>query len=841
MDWICGRFKLNRMINIIEYTTNKYKPFFDYWKGIRVEPERFDFSIASSSATAEAYKHYDFSLTAEKSRLVMGASDRKMGDWAAEIIGAFSFLFHKYTGQNQVILHTPVHKGTSGKIIEPFLPLCISIKEDVTLDEYFNETLASIRSAYQFQNFPLVLVRQKNTHYLQSNILLMMDVFHYDFPENSWIGNYAMVIKVSFKEEKMTVCVTYRESDFPTWFINNLSLHLDSFLNYYKRKQVKLADIDIISASELDKITSFSYTKMDYPAEQTIHGLFEQKAQDYPERKALIDKNINFSYRTLNERANQLAHFLIKERLLKKGSVVAICLKRSPWQLISMLAIMKAGGIYLPVDMQVPESRFLFMVEDAKVSLLLTDESTADLLRLPDRTLRLDDALVDLFDKFDTGVEVDPDDPAYIIYTSGTTGQPKGVVIRHRGVINMATDQIRRFGIRSGDRVVSFASVSFDASVSEYLMALYAGAALIVIHETEIENTQLLISSFVDNRVSVATLPPVYLNILDIHKLTFLRVLITAGEPADQVKAEYLSNFLEYYNAYGPTEYSVCTTIFKVFPGKGKSKRVPIGSPIANTEVFVLEDKKRPVPIGIPGKLYVSGVGLSTGYINRPVLNTEKFILKPGSNNEMMYDTGDLVRWLPDGNLDFIGRVDELVKINGIRVEPEDISAAIQTHTNVDKCVVVPVSFDGQTRLAAFVKLNSKELIPDCDTVLRHYLKAILPSYMIPFRILEILEFPLNSSRKIDKGKLLDSLKLSASYIAPSSPNEFKMQEIWQSLLSFTPIGVTDDFFKLGATSINIIALHSKLIESYPDFDILNIFKYPVLKDFTAIFFNKQC
>jgi amino acid adenylation domain-containing protein len=259
-------------------------------------------------------------------------------------------------------------------------------------------------------------------------------------------------------------------------------------------------------------------------------------------------------------------------------------------------------------------------------------------------------------------LDIDSNYLAYVIYTSGSTGKPKGVTIMHRSNINMSLDQVRQFNITPGDKVLQFASISFDASVSEIFMAFYAGATLVLMSKEKIQDTENFATNLRNAGVTVVTLPPVYLKALHADDLTFLRVIITAGEPADVKQAAYLSNFIDYYNAYGPTECSVCASIYKVSPDDASKSRIPIGKPIANTNIYILDEDKQELPAGMPGEIYISGVGLAKGYHKRRELTAEKFIANPFGTGKKLYKTGDVGRWLADGNLEFLGRKDDQVK-----------------------------------------------------------------------------------------------------------------------------------------------------------------------------------
>lgn len=821
------------------FTGPEYLPFFKYWRITDDTPANFAFSMSYTREPATEAHTRTFRLPDSTAMLLLQLVPGERSALLTEFIAAVAWLLHRYGGQKDVIIHTPLQQTWRNRTThEPFVPIRLRIDPAADLQTHLEYCRIAVKTAYQYQNFPLSLVSRHQEDYLRSNILLCMEDYH----QPPQITDYDLIYFIENTDQGVTFRVTWREAQFPSWFIENMQRHLVNVFDSFEDTTTRLSDVRIISEHELQQLHRFSFTPNTMLPETTIHGFFEEKVRLFSNHIALIHGATVYSYQELNETANQLAHQLLLVHKSAPGSMIGVCMQRSAWQLISMLAIMKAGAVYVPFDIHLPESRWQFMLADANIRLMITDAATQARFAPVVPTVAIEQDLLSasaIFPVDNPSPLSTSDDLAYVIYTSGTTGQPKGVPIKHIGVVNMATEQVRRFGINATDRVAAFANVTFDAAVSEVLMALYAGAVVVVTDDRLIKDTSELLNEWRRQQVSVVTLPPAYLRILPPEALRFLRVLITAGEPADPATAVHYSSFLEYYNAYGPTENSVCTTIYRVAPDGPGFRRLPIGSPIANTRIYILDDQYQPVPIGVIGRLFIAGIGLSPGYLNRPDLNREKFILLPEHATTHLYDSGDLARWLPDGNLDFAGRADDLIKVDGIRIEPEEISTVLLQHPQVKLCEVLAVGPANEKRLAAFVQ-PAADIPTVTEQILADFMRERLPAYMCPSRVVLVTHIPVNSNGKTDKLALTALLDESTNYSAPVNEAEAHMQTIWEQTLHLPRISRDDHFFRLGATSINVISLHTALKQEHPGFDIRMIFRFPVLSEFTAAFMEDK-
>ncbi len=500
-------------------------------------------------------------------------------------------------------------------------------------------------------------------------------------------------------------CILYNTDLFDASTIVRLAGHFETLLGgIVADRRQRLADLPLLTAAQTRQLlVQWNETASVPPPEACIHHLFEVQAERTPEATALLSPDGPMTYRDLNRRANQVAHYL---RGLGAGpeTLVALCMEHSRDMVIGLLGILKAGCAYLPLDPAYPKDRLAFMLDDAQASLVLTEQRLA--ARLPAHSARTicldsDGEAISRHSDASCASRVQPGNLAYVIYTSGSTGKPKGVEIEHRGVCNLARAQARAFDVRAESRVLQFASLSFDASVSEVFMALTTGAALCLPSALAQLTGPTLIGLLRDQEITHATLPPSVLAVLPAEELPALRSLVIAGEACPAELVARWAGGRRVFNAYGPTENTVCATIGECGTAGGNPD---IGCPMDHVQVYVLDRHLYPVPIGVAGELYIGGVGLGRGYRNRADLTEEKFIPHPWSTGARLYRTGDLARWRPQGTLDFLGRADQQVKVRGFRIELGEIEAVLRQHPAVqDAAVVVRQDHPGQERLVAYV------------------------------------------------------------------------------------------------------------------------------------------
>jgi amino acid adenylation domain-containing protein len=551
------------------------------------------------------------------------------------------------------------------------------------------------------------------------------------------------------------------------------------------------------------------------------------------------------TYRELNARANQLARHLQRFGAGPE-KLVAICMEHSAEMVIAVLGVLKAGAAYVPLDHAYPKERLSFMLEDARAVLLLTQEQLlGDLPETHALTLCIDrdwDLINNESDENPPSITTSRN-LAYMIYTSGSTGRPKGVMIEHRGVINLAAAQIRDFEIHPSSRVLQFASFSFDASVSEIFTALLAGAMIVL----ETQNALMPGPEFAEllrsRGVTVVTLPPSILAALPAESFPDLRTVVTAGEACSKELVARWQPGRKFINAYGPTESTVCATMGTCVD---LDQKPSIGRPIDNVRVYLLDEQMQPVPIGVAGELHIAYDGLARGYINRPELSAEKFIPDPFAVEAggRLYKTGDRARYLPDGRIDFLGRIDNQVKVRGYRIEPGEIEQVFKQHPAViDIAVIVREDTPGDRRLVAYLVSQAGKTLEASE--LRNFGKEKLPQYMTPSAFVVLPALPLTPNGKVDRKALpapdKSDVRADAPYLPPQTELERIVTDIWQHVLRIEHVGLNDNFFDLGGHSLLMVQVQGKLRAALNrSISITDLFKYPNVSDLVAYLGAKE-
>jgi amino acid adenylation domain-containing protein len=576
--------------------------------------------------------------------------------------------------------------------------------------------------------------------------------------------------------------------------------------------QEPIATLQLLTPAEKQQILiDWNNTQIDYPHDKCIHQLFEEQVERTPDAIAVVFEGQQLTYSELNSRANRLAHYL-QTLAVKPEVLVGICVDRSLEMVVGLLGILKAGGAYVPLDPAYPQERLAYMLEDSQVSVLLTKEKlVAQLLSHQAQIICLDrEEEIDRYSIDNPQSTIEPNNLAYLIYTSGSTGKPKGVLLAHRGLVNLAQAQGKAFQILPNSRVLQFASLCFDASISEIVMTLIFGASLYLASPEDLLPGNNLTRLLDRSAITHVTLPPSALSVMQPEEVTKLKVLIVAGEACSgELVAKWSKNRL-FFNAYGPTESTVCATVHLC---QTSSQSPPIGKAIDNTQLYILDERLQPVPIGIPGELHIAGVGLARGYLNRPDLTASKFIAAPFSAREnRLYKTGDLARYLPNGTIEYLGRIDRQVKIRGFRIELGEVESLLIQHPQIREAVVIArEDIPGDKRLVAYLcfRRESTEI-----GELRSYLQENLPNYMIPSNFVFLEAMPLTSNGKIDHRALpKPDISRLVELIEPQNDVERQLLAIWQEVLNIDSLGIRDNFFELGGHSLLAVKLF-KAIES---------------------------
>jgi amino acid adenylation domain-containing protein len=591
----------------------------------------------------------------------------------------------------------------------------------------------------------------------------------------------------------------------------------------------------------------FNNTSAKYPLDICLHQHFETQVAATPDRIAVVFDGSTLTYAQLNARSNQLAHYL---QNLGAGpdTPVGVFMERSLEMVISLYAILKAGGAYVPLDPEYPDERLGFMLEDAGVSLLLSQADLARELPARGRTTIIVDAgweQIEAQSRENLACAASSEDLAYIIFTSGTTGRPKGVMNTHRGICNRLIWMQETYGLDESDRVLQKTPFSFNVSVWEFFWPLLFGARLIVARPGGHKDSTYLVDAINQHGITTIHFVPSMLGIFlendRVDSCRSLRRVICSGENLPYAMQEQFFSLLdaELHNLYGPTEAAVDVTYWHCVPGN-ELGFVPIGRPVANTQIYILDDAMKPLPIGEPGELHIGGVQVARGYVNRPDLTSERFVPDPFSTDPdaRLYKTGDLAAFLPTGDIKFIGRVDHQVKIMGNRIELGEIEATLDRHEAVQRCVVIAREDEpGDKRLVAY--LVSRTFPNPSVDELQSYLRKKLPDFMIPSAFVYLDSLPLSPNGKIDRRALPPPAgyrpDLGQAYVPPAHGLEAYLASMWRDILGLDRVGVRDRFFELGGTSLQAARFINRLQQELAEnIYIVSIFEAPTISQYAA-------
>ncbi|WP_046758057.1 non-ribosomal peptide synthetase [Kordia jejudonensis] len=665
---------------------------------------------------------------------------------------------------------------------------------------------------YGFQNFPKYQVEQQETQ-LKITKLETIEQDH-----------YPLGFAFSFSDS-LEVTLNFDANRYSEQTIDTLVYYFkNTIANMLKNEENQtIASLQLLKEKDIQQlIYDWNANETSIPTD-CIHEVVEKFAKLNPTKIALQDEHHQISYAELITKSNQLASYLLSQNITK-GNAVAVFMERSANVIIAMLGIMKAGAVYVPIAIASPEKRVSYILENANVKVIITQEKLQDhFTNAKQQIIPIDteDFTQNVAKSFPN---VAPTDVAYIIYTSGSTGVPKGVPIVHQGFVNMMTDKAQQFEIQQDDILSQVASLSFDASISEIFLALFSGAKLVIIPEAIKKSGTELISYLTTHNISIGTLTPAYISVLDKSQKLPLRTLISGGEKAKTEDVFHYSNYLTYINAYGPTEASICASFYKV-NGTKKLQNIPIGKPLANTKLYVLDNNLNPQPIGVSGELYIGGVGLTKGYLGNDELTKKVFLKSPFNNSEIIYKTGDMVKRLPDGNLIFVERTDFQVKIRGHRIELGEIENTLLKFPNIKENAVVHKTTDHESFLVCF--FASAENTQIDGMLLRTFLQSYLPAYMIPSKFIQLETLPTTLNGKVDL-KQLKAYEISFTgkkeIIEPINETEAKLCDIWKETLQLDKVSTDDNFYELGGDSIKIMKILGQIQHEFHQKVDINVF-----------------
>ena len=820
----------------------------DYWtKQLAGSPELLELPTDKPRPPQQSYQgaHYEQSLSATLSQSVTELSQQQGVTVFMTLLASFNILLSRYSRQNDICVGSPIANRTHSQtedLIGLFvntLVLRSQLKPQQSFIELLRETRQTCLEAYAHQDIPFeMLVEQLQpsrslSHHplfqtmfvLQNNeavelVLPDLDIstLNSDYP----IAKFDLTLNLVEQDGQFECVWEYATDLFEAETIERMAGHFEVLLSSIVENPTQsISQLPMLTENEVQQLQTWNETTTDFPKNQTIVDLFEQQVEKTPDNIAVVFEEDQLTYRELNRQANQVAHYL-QTLGVKPDVLVGICVERSIEMVIGLLGILKAGGAYVPIDPSYPQARIAYMLDDSATPLLLTQSH----LKKPLSDLEVECVVVCL-DEVDFAVQETEnpvvsrgaEDLAYVIYTSGSTGRPKGVMVEHQALTLHSQAILQQYTINENDQVLQFASFSFDTSLEQLLVAWLSGACSVLV-KTNLITTQDLLSLLKNHVITVANLPPAYWQqMLEIEtiasELPALRMLILGGEAlpitlAQQTRESFPA--LTHLNAYGPTEAVITPCIYylpAILPNN--TTYIAIGRARTNTRIYILDALHQPQPPNIPGELCIAGAGLARGYLNRPELTAEKFIeVELFGKTERIYKTGDLARWLPDGNLEYLGRIDNQVKLRGFRIELGEIEAVLSQHSAVKEAVVTLYEADDNKRLVAYLTTDSEsnQLVAE----LKETLKASLPDYMIPSHFTLLDKLPLTPNGKIDRKALpAPDSNMPAENTLPRDAIELQLLGVWETVLDVHPLGIHDNFFELGGHSLLAVKLMSHI------------------------------
>ena len=816
---------------------------------------------------------YDYKVTASRSykgdrvtNIIDEKKFRKIERYAKKIgvspymffISVFYILLYKYTGQSEIILGSPIanrDKNEMKRMIGMFVNNIVTkanINSEETFQNFLNEMREQILDDISHQPYPFdMLVKRLGiktdnsrnplfdvmfTYQNNQENILKLDNTETQIVEiNNNIAKFNLSLEI--KPKSHTINIEYCTDLFKKETIERLFEHYINAIDFIMNDvNAKIKDIEIISNTEKNKILyEFNDTKMEYPKDKTITELFEEQVEKTPNDVAVVFEDNKLTYKEVNEKANQLARYLREEKNIKPNDIVGVMLPRSIELISTLIGVLKSGACYIPIDPTYPEKRIEYMLENSDAKFLLTNEELFQKLNFENR-INVYSKEIKIQDYHNLKNVNTSTDRSYIIYTSGSTGLPKGVVLKHQSLTNLCSYLNKNVEFLHEDceykNMASVTTVSFDIFVFETLVCLQRGLRIILANEDEQRIPQHLNELIKKNNVQLIQMTPsrmqIFLdNIDEIPNLNQLKYVTLAGEALPlRLRDELLKlGVKKVYNGYGPSE----TTVFSTFTDVTKMNEINIGIPISNTQIYILDRNLNIVPIGVAGELYISGDGVGLGYLNREDLTNERYINNPFFSNSVMYKTGDICKYDNNGQIYYLERADNQVKIRGLRIELEEIENKMLEYPGIKKAKVIKQTIGNREIISAYYIASKRIRI----TELRKHLYSKLPNYMIPSYFTALDDFPYTPNGKIDKKSLpipngiLQSEK--NNYIAPKTDLEIKLVSIWENILNMKPIGIKDNFFELGGDSILAMNLNVQLLKITNKITYSDIFAYPTI------------
>jgi amino acid adenylation domain-containing protein/non-ribosomal peptide synthase protein (TIGR01720 family) len=837
----------------------------DYWKnkldGVEQLQLPTDYPRPAVWVPTGAIK--SFSIDKELSDQLQLLSQKQGCTLFMTLLAAFKVLMYRYSGQQDICIGTSL-AGRQQKETEDLIGFFINIvalRSNVNGGTPFQQLLQSVKQTtleafeYQEVSFGKVVEAVVRERDLSRNSLcqaMFVLLNTPDVPElrlgdlvlslsgyEKTTAQYDIIVRMTETGSGLTgtiqYCTALYNEETISRIVDNFKVLLRSVVSH---PQNIVDGLPLLTDKEKNRLLiEFNNTAAPYPSDKTIIDLFKEQVAVRPHAAAVIFKDDVLTFKELDERSNQLARYL-QARGLKPEMLVPICIERSVEMLVGIFGILKSGAAYVPIDPEYPMERITYMLDDTNAEILLGSSSIQSKLAgsQADTVIELDAdwPAISCMPSDAVNITMKPGNLCYVIYTSGSTGKPKGVMVEHRGIVNLALNQAEALRLKPEMKTLQFASFGFDASCYEIFNTLLSGGTLVLSSKEDLTSAEKIKDIISTNGVELAVLPPSYQSII-LDSLGTLKTIVSAGEPLNEATARRIQDQgVRLINAYGPTENTVCVSLTDT-PIRANGVIV-IGKPIANVQVYILDKVGGLSPLGSTGEICVGGAQVARGYLNRMDLTTEKFIPNPFDENakSLIYKTGDLGRWLPDGNIEYQGRLDEQVKIRGYRIELGEIeNVLIQSRMVAQAVVVVREDKENHKTLVAYI-------VPDGEfdkAAIVAYLQRKLPEYMLPSRWITVESFKLTSSGKIDRKALPnpdEKVEQSSEYEAPQSELEQKLVEVWQDLLEVDQLGVQDNFFEMGGDSILTIQVVSRMRKSGYHLEVTDIFNHQTIVALSA-------
>jgi polyketide synthase PksN len=823
----------------------------------------------SSSQSHFAGKTYSHVLSPDLSEQVKLFSKSQRIYFSTAFMSLFKVLLHRYTGEKDIIVGMPFNErnqkylnNTIGFFIN-MVPIRSGISESESFVDFSNKLQRTIvdglAHSYPFSalvrelNIPMVLGKSPvfQVAFLYQNFFEGVDSLELDFVEGvHQEGEYEIVLEVIEQKTGFVLNWKYNPELFDESTIVRMMEHYSKLLeDMCTDPNLALTSYSLLSNEEKKTLLlTWNDTQIEYPQSKCFHQLFEDQALRTPHAPAIVYEDQSLTYEQLDRKSTQLAKYL-QSKGVATNVLVAICLERSLDMMIGLLGILKAGGAYLPLDPTYPAKRLAYMLEDSQAKFVITQSAlkqkvftflnrqSSELIVLDEQWAKIQERAIKIETLQD---KTRSDDLAYVIYTSGSTGQPKGVMIPHFAVTNFLLSMAKEPGLQQSDKLFAVTTYCFDIAGLELFLPLIKGAQCYISNAETVKNVEMLKECIRQLKPTIMQATPSTWTMLfhsGWRNDENIKILCGGDTLSESLKQYFIKTNSHAWNLYGPTETTIWSTVDKI----ENDKLTTIGKPIANTKVYILDQQRQLTPIGVPGELYIAGDGLAKGYLNKPALSAESFIDNPFNPGSKLYRTKDLARWLPDGRVQHLGRMDFQVKINGFRIELSEIENQLNSHSDVKESVVIVKEKENSKQLIAYYVPTQKE--NHLSEKLKSYLSEKLPGYMIPSFFIGLDHIPLTANGKIDRKELMQRdiiLQKENTYSLPKSEIEREVLAIWKSVLEIESISTTDGFFEVGGNSVTAVILSERISKEFKvSFPTANVFKYSNVQKISQ-YINKE-